>query len=104
MAARKCLADFDYDAARTSADLLEMLSGYGEKGLGIWTETACASSDLLLFLSVLAPAAIESAVSPHSHASPRPQHLKDVGHGHCAVAVEVLGAIGSHGAVPHARA
>ena len=49
-----CLADFDYDAARTSADLLEMLSGYGEEGVvgDLDGDGVCASSDLLLFLSV----------------------------------------------------
>ena len=48
-----CQADFNYDFARASGDLLILLSAYGESA----TETdldgdgVCATSDLLIFLT-----------------------------------------------------
>jgi hypothetical protein len=49
-----CLADFNYDFARASGDLLVLLSSYG----GFADETdldgdgVCATSDLLVFLTL----------------------------------------------------
>lgn len=49
-----CLADFNYDFARTSGDLLVLLSAYG--GFGEETDLdgdgVCATSDLLVFLTL----------------------------------------------------
>jgi len=49
-----CLADFNYDFARASGDLLVLLSAYG--GFGDETDLdgdgVCATSDLLVFLTL----------------------------------------------------
>ena len=49
-----CLADFDYDFARSSGDLLVLLSGFGQFGTptDLDGDGVVAASDLLVFLTV----------------------------------------------------
>jgi len=49
-----CLADFDYDLARATSDLLELLSAFGgfDEATDLDGDGVCATSDLLVFLTV----------------------------------------------------
>ena len=49
-----CLADFDYDLARATSDLLALLGGFGsfDGATDLDGDGVCATSDLLVFLTL----------------------------------------------------